>query len=60
MATVFAYLPHLPPREAIEAAIETLLTVLDASDGDPDIEEDDHSGGNVTYKPHDGCTEDSV
>lgn len=36
--------PHyplqLPPRAAIEVAIETLTAVLDAMDGDPDFESD--------------------
>jgi hypothetical protein len=31
----------LPPRAAIEVAVETLLAVLDAMDGDSDQEEDD-------------------
>lgn len=31
-----AYPLTLPPRAAIEAAVETLLAVLDALDGDPD------------------------
>lgn len=31
----------LPPRAAIEAAIQTLIDVLDALDGDPDLEDAD-------------------
>lgn len=34
-----AYTLPFPPRAAIEAAVETLLGVLDALDGDPDVED---------------------
>lgn len=34
-----AYPMNLPPRAAIEAAVETLLSVLDTLDGDPDAED---------------------
>lgn len=51
MATAFlraesapAYPMNLPPRAAIEAAVETLLSVLDTLDGDPDLEDDDPAG----------------
>jgi hypothetical protein len=40
----------MPPRAAIATAVDTLLAVLDALDGDPDLEdgdpaEDDDPGG---------------
>jgi hypothetical protein len=45
--SVFSYTPHLPPREAIEAAVETLVAVLNAMDGDADEEADgDERDGN--------------
>jgi hypothetical protein len=31
-------LAHLPPRDQIAAAIETMVAVLDLLDGDPDLE----------------------
>lgn len=40
-------------RKALAAAIETLIDVLDVIDGDPDLEDDDPAGGNVTDEPHD-------
>ena len=60
---------RIPPgREAIAAAIETLIAVLDAMTPDPDyeaaddtwegylfedMEPDDHHGGDVCDEPHD-------
>ena len=34
-------------RAAIESEIERLIAMLDAYDGDPDLEDDDPAGGNV-------------
>ena len=61
-------IPIPPGREAIAAAIETLIAVLDAMTPDPDLEAaddtwegdifedmepDDHYGGDVCDEPHD-------
>lgn len=48
-----AYTLPLPPRAAIEAAVETLLGVLDALDGDPDVED------NGDERDDDGDTRDA-
>lgn len=44
----------LPNREAIENEIERLIALLDAYDGDPDLEDDDPGGGNVEDEPQMG------
>lgn len=40
-------------RHALEDAIERLLRVLDALDGDPDREPEDEHGGDILDEPHD-------
>ncbi len=42
--------PKLPPRVRIEAAIETLIEILDAADPDTDFEE---SGAEDSFAEHD-------
>jgi hypothetical protein len=37
-------------RATIEAEIERLIGVLDACDGDPDLEDDDHSGDEIDQR----------
>jgi len=39
--------PTLPPREAIEAAIEVLIAVRDAMDLDPDLEDSETAGPHI-------------
>ena len=43
--------PKLPPRVRIEAAIETLIAILDAADADSDFEE---GGAEDSFQPHAG------
>jgi hypothetical protein len=42
-----ALYPPLPPRHAIEAAIEVLIAVRDAMDLDPDVEDSETGGPNI-------------
>ena len=46
------------PRATVEALAEFFVGWLDLVEPDPDSEEDDDAGGNVTDEPHDGWTED--
>lgn len=47
-----AALPKLN-RRALEDAVERLLRILDAIDGDPDLEDEDEHGGDIVDEPHD-------
>lgn len=40
-------------RDEIETAVEVLIAQLDAREGDPDLENIDEDGGNITDEPHD-------
>lgn len=44
-------------RHALEEAIERLLRILDAMDGDPDLELEDEYGGDIVDEPHDEETD---
>ena len=44
-------------RHALEEAIERLLRILDAMDGDPDLEIEDEHGGDIVDEPHDEETD---
>ena len=46
----FYYPLHLPPRAAIEAAVETLVEVLNAMDGD--LEAEDATGEEDAFEDH--------
>lgn len=47
-------------REALAQAIEILIDLMDVIDGDPDAEDADPGGGNVTDEPHDQLSEDGI
>lgn len=40
-------------RVELEGFISIAIELLDLADGDPDLEEDDHGGGDVCDEPHD-------
>lgn len=44
-------------RQTLEEAIERLLRILDAMDGDPDLELEDEHGGDIVDEPHDEETD---
>lgn len=57
LAPMLRVIPSLP-RPVLARLTERLLERLDDLDGDPDLEDDDPGGGNVTDEPHDQEADD--